>query len=45
MTQEFQNSKVKEIRGNLNENAQKEFDLGMKATEEYKKLFQKLAKT
>lgn len=45
MTQEFQNSRINKIRSNLSENAQKEFDLGMKATREYKKLFQKLVKT
>jgi len=45
MTQEFKNSRVGKIRNNLSKDAQKEFDLGMKATEEYKKLFQKLAKT
>lgn len=45
MTQESQKPRTNRIRSNLSKNAQKEFDLGMKVTEEYKKLFEKLAKT
>lgn len=41
MTQE----RIRKIRDVLTIEQQNEFDLGMKATEEYKELFQKLAKT
>jgi hypothetical protein len=37
--------RIRKIRDTLTIEQQKEFDLGMNATEEYKELFQKLAKT
>lgn len=43
MTQEF--DRTKKIRDALTVEQQKEFDLGMKATEGYDELFEKLAKT